>query len=68
MANLLGGVWRFQHCGVFLGHSSLVVPSLFLSQGMMKLNVFRHILCKLNCVRRLAFRKKYAKHKPVRTG
>ena len=40
MADLLGGVWSFQHCGVFLGYSAVVVSSLFPSQGALLLVIF----------------------------
>lgn len=38
MAYLLGGIWSFQHRGVFLGHSAFVVPAVFLSQGIVILS------------------------------
>lgn len=39
MAYLLGGVWSFQHRGVFLRHSAFVVSSVFSSQGIVILEI-----------------------------
>ena len=41
MAYLLGGVWSFQHRGVFLRHSAFMVPPVFPSQGIVNLQIVK---------------------------